>query len=146
MPDAGKTAPGVLGQGVIHARFTLQRLEKTMLRKLRSQLLREFGLMFGALILLPLNLWAAEPLPHPAATCFSIPQARIEIARNHLAGSFKVMAEIAKQYRSEALAGKLCRKGELFIYEVTLLRHDGRVIHVFANARDGHVTKARNDK
>ena len=39
--------------------------------------------------------------------------------------------------RAEALSTRLCRKGELLLYEIDLLRRDGRVLKVFVDAVSG---------
>ena len=39
--------------------------------------------------------------------------------------------------QADALSTRLCRLGELFLYEINLLRRDGRVIRVFVDAASG---------
>ena len=75
--------------------------------------------------------------------CLSPPQAREAISANRLADSLSVMKSAAQQTHAEALAAKLCRWDERFVYEITLLGRDSRVIRVFVNAADGKPVKPR---
>ena len=47
------------------------------------------------------------------------------------------MRSTAGRLQAEALGVKLCRWSEELVYELSLLRHDGRVIHVFIDAKNG---------
>ncbi len=46
----------------------------------------------------------------------------------------------------EALGVRLCRHKEQYIYEISLLRPTGRVIHVFTNAVTGQILSVKNAK
>ncbi|MEI9916899.1 MAG: hypothetical protein WDN29_15125 [Methylovirgula sp.] len=45
----------------------------------------------------------------------------------------------ARRYEAEALGVRLCRRKEQYIYEISLLRTNGRVIHVYTNALTGQI-------
>ena len=75
--------------------------------------------------------------------CLSAAEAREAIAEHHLADSFSVMRSAALQAGAQALAAKLCRWNEQFVFEITLLDRGGRVTHVFVGASDGKAVGAR---
>ena len=84
---------------------------------------------------------AATLKPKPAAKCLSVTEARVAIRTQKLARSFPVMRQAAAHYGGEALGGKLCHRGDRFFYVITLLRHDGRILRVIADAHDGDFDK-----
>jgi uncharacterized membrane protein YkoI len=95
---------------------------------------------------------AAEPAPAtapaPAAerVCFSAAQTREKIGTHKLAEPFRLMKSAAARFQAEAIGVKLCRWGEDFVYEISLLRRDGHVIHAFVNAGNGQVVGSKNAK
>lgn len=76
--------------------------------------------------------------------CLSTQDARVAIVQHNLAESSSVMRNAAAQVQAEALSGKLCRWNDRYVYEITLLGRDGRVIHVFLNAMDGKTVGVQN--
>jgi hypothetical protein len=78
---------------------------------------------------------AREALPR--LECFSVAQTRQKIAQQRLAEPFPLMRAESSANQAEALSTRLCRDGELFLYEINLLRRDGRVIRVFVDAVSG---------
>lgn len=83
---------------------------------------------------------ALKPRPaisRPVIHCLSVNEARAAILAQKLARSFPVMRRAAAHYHGEALDGKLCRRGDRFFYVITLLRHDGHILRVIADAHDG---------
>ncbi len=87
---------------------------------------------------------AAAPLPEHE--CYSAAQSRERIAARKLVEPFRLMAGAANRFQAEAIGAKLCRWKEVFVYEITLLRRDGRVIHVFTNAASGQMIGTKNAK
>ncbi len=83
--------------------------------------------------------------PHERA-CLTAAQARETIALHKLAEPFRLMIIAARRFQAEAIGVKLCRRKDEFIYEISLLRRDGRVIHVFMNAVSGKIIRAINAK
>ena len=73
-------------------------------------------------------------------------QAREMIAKHRLAEPFRLMKSAAHRFQAEAIGVKLCRRKEEYIYVISLLRRDGRVIHVFLNALTGKIVRAINAK
>lgn len=106
--------------------------------------MRYAGLVFA------LNLLAAAPATAaalvPERECYSAAQSRERIAVRKLAEPFRLMANAAARFQSEAIGAKLCRWKEQLVYEITLLRRDGRVIHVSMNAVTGQLIGAKNAK
>ncbi len=88
-------------------------------------------------------LAAGEPMP--ARSCLASAEAREAIAAHHLINSTMAMNNAAIKVQADALAGKLCRWTEQYVYEITLLRRDGRVIHAFIDARTGEVVGSQNN-
>ena len=76
--------------------------------------------------------------------CFTAGQAREAIGLHKLAEPFRLMKVAAHRFQAEAIGVKLCRRKDEFIYEISLLRRDGRVIHVFMNAVNGKILRAIN--
>ncbi|HEY8070639.1 MAG TPA: hypothetical protein VIE47_01570 [Methylocystis sp.] len=79
---------------------------------------------------------AQEGAP-PGLECFSVAQTRQKIAQHRLAEPFPLMRAESNANQADALSTRLCRLGELFLYEINLLRRDGRVIRVFIDAASG---------
>ena len=70
-------------------------------------------------------------------SCLSTQDARNAITQQHLVDSAAVMRYAAEQAQADALSGRLCSANGRYVYEITLLRHDGHVIRVYVNASDG---------
>jgi hypothetical protein len=73
----------------------------------------------------------------PGLECFSVAQTRQKIAQHRLAEPFPLMRAESSANQADALSTRLCRIGDLFLYEINLLRRDGRVIRVFVDAASG---------
>ena len=85
-----------------------------------------------------------EGRPPGPRTCYTAAAARERVAEMKLHEPFALMRKASAFAHAEALAGKLCRWNDLDVYEITLLRPDGRVIHVFMNAATGQLVGALN--
>ncbi len=83
--------------------------------------------------------------PEPNRVCFSTAETREKILAHGLFEPFRVMRSAASRSQAEAIGVKLCRWSEELVYEMSLLRRDGRVIHVFANAKTGLVIGSKNE-
>jgi uncharacterized membrane protein YkoI len=82
----------------------------------------------------------------PEHVCLTAAQAREVVAAHRLAEPFRVMQTTARHFQAEALRAKLCRRKDELVYEITLLRRDGRVIHVSLNAVSGKIVRTVNAK
>ncbi|MFZ3325274.1 MAG: PepSY domain-containing protein [Methylocella sp.] len=83
--------------------------------------------------------------PEPDRVCFSTAETREKILAHGLFEPFRVMRNVASRSQAEAIGIKLCRWSEDLVYEMSLLRRDGRVIHVFVNAKTGQVIGSKNE-
>jgi uncharacterized membrane protein YkoI len=88
---------------------------------------------------------AARTEPDQERVCFSTAETRDKILTHGLFEPFHAMRSAAGRLQAEALGVKLCRRSEEFVYELSLLRHDGRVIHVFIDAKTGQPMGSRNE-
>ena len=84
---------------------------------------------------------AAEAEPHAVSTtkpvCLSAAETREEVRAHRLLEPFAALKFAAAQRKAEALSAKLCHNGDEFIYEITLLHRDGRLVHVEMEAGTG---------
>ncbi|MBL8590638.1 MAG: PepSY domain-containing protein [Methylobacteriaceae bacterium] len=81
----------------------------------------------------------AQTSPPPRRQCLSATETLDVIAANRLAGPSETLGKAAGAARAEPLGARLCRWNEDFVYEITLLRADGRVLRVFVDAASGKV-------
>jgi uncharacterized protein YpmB len=75
--------------------------------------------------------------------CLNPQETREAVLNHHLTDAFHVTKHLASDHHAEALGAKLCRLGEQFIYEVALLPHDGKVLHVQVDATTGQILAGR---
>lgn len=83
---------------------------------------------------------AAEADLHPVAVkpvCLTAAETREEVKARRLLEPFAALKFAAAQRKAEALSAKLCHSGDEFIYEITLLHRDGRLVHVQIDAGTG---------
>jgi uncharacterized membrane protein YkoI len=52
---------------------------------------------------------------------------------------FAALKFASAQRKAEALSARLCHTGEDFVYEITLLHRDGRLVHVEMEAATGKI-------
>ncbi len=104
--------------------------------------MRFLGLPLIALALAVAGKAVADDVsrPVPERACFNAPETREKILANGLADPFAILRAQAAEQRAEPIAVKLCRHGDAFVYEVDLLRRDGRLIHSRIDARSGRLT------
>jgi uncharacterized membrane protein YkoI len=88
---------------------------------------------------------AARTEPESDRVCFSTAETREKILAHGLFEPFRAMRSAASRSQAEAIGAKLCRWSEELVYEMSLLRRDGRVIHVFVNAKTGLVIGSNNE-
>jgi uncharacterized membrane protein YkoI len=84
---------------------------------------------------------AEAEAPHAAAarSCLNAAETREEVKSRRLIEPFAALKFAAAQRKAEALSAKLCHTGDEFIYEITLLHRDGRLVHVEMEAATGKV-------
>jgi uncharacterized membrane protein YkoI len=82
--------------------------------------------------------------PEQERVCFSTAETRDKILAHGLFEPFRAMRSAAGRMQAEAIGVKLCRWSEDLVYELSLLRHDGRLIHVFIDAKTGQPIGSKN--
>jgi uncharacterized membrane protein YkoI len=78
--------------------------------------------------------------------CYSTGETRDKIADNEIGEPFRAMQKAAAHFEAEALSAKLCRLRDVFVYEISLLRRDGRLIRCFVDAKSGQIVEIHNEK
>jgi uncharacterized membrane protein YkoI len=76
----------------------------------------------------------------PAAVkpaCLNAAETREEVKAHKLLEPFAALKFAAAQRKAEALSAKLCHNGDEYVYEITLLHRDGRLVHVEMDAGTG---------
>ena len=69
--------------------------------------------------------------------CLTAAETREEVKARRLLEPFAALKFAAAQRKAEALSAKLCHTDDEFIYEITLLHRDGRLVHVQMDAGTG---------
>ncbi len=94
------------------------------------------GMIDLLLFTLPLQ---AMPVAADAASgaCLSASDTRAAILQHKLADPMATLRSAARKHVADPLRTRLCRWGDRFVYEIALLRRDGKVIRVFVDAADG---------
>jgi uncharacterized membrane protein YkoI len=87
----------------------------------------------------------AKAQPMQDRQCYSMVDTREQIVSNGLSEPFHAMRKTAIRAQAEALAAKLCRWNDDFVYEISLLRRDGRLIRAFVNAKTGQLISSKNE-
>jgi hypothetical protein len=85
---------------------------------------------------------AAEAELHvvaPKPVCLNAAETREMVKSRHLLEPFAALKFAGAQRKAEALSARLCRTGDDFIYEITLLHRDGRLVHVDMEAGTGKI-------
>jgi hypothetical protein len=71
--------------------------------------------------------------------CLNAAETRELVKSRHLLEPFAALKFAGAQRKAEALTAKLCRTGDDFFYEITLLHRDGRLVHVDMEAQTGKI-------
>ena len=77
--------------------------------------------------------------PTVKMVCLGAGETREEVKSRRLLEPFAALKFAAAQRKAEALSARLCHTGDDFIYEITLLNRDGRLVHVEMGATTGKV-------
>ncbi len=81
----------------------------------------------------------------PRGQCFSTAQTREKIEAHRLVDPFACMRAAAHDQNGEALGARLCRREEAFIYEISVLRADGRLVKLVYDATTGKPHSGHKD-
>lgn len=82
----------------------------------------------------------------PERVCFTTAESRETINAYRLPEPFEFMRMLSSRLHAEAVGVKLCRSHERLIYELSLLRHDGHIIHVSIDAENGQPVGSKNER
>jgi hypothetical protein len=80
---------------------------------------------------------APPALAKPA--CLNAAETREELRARKLLEPFVALKVAAAEGKAEALSARLCHRGDDYIYEITLLHRDGRLVHVEMEAQSGEL-------
>jgi uncharacterized membrane protein YkoI len=80
---------------------------------------------------------AAEAEARPKLVCLNASETSEEVRARKLLEPFTALKMAAAQRKAEALSARLCHRGDEFIYEITLLHRDGRLVQVEMQADSG---------
>lgn len=78
--------------------------------------------------------------------CLSTAQTRVTIEAHGLIDPFACMRAAARDMNGEALGARLCRREEAFIYEISVLQPDGRLVRLFYDAATGRPHSGHKDR
>lgn len=78
-----------------------------------------------------------------ADRCLSPSQTREMVAARKLAEPVAVLRRASAAARAEPLGARLCARGDGWIYDITLLRPDGKVLKLAVDATSGKVLESR---
>lgn len=73
----------------------------------------------------------------PTIECYSTSQTRDAIFAHKLAEPFGMMRAAGNQMQGDPIGARLCKIHDEFIYEVSLLRRDGRIMKILVDATTG---------
>ncbi len=113
-----------------------------------SGMLEQSGAMYPLFLLAALTAsgLAAAPLPAaegPTRLCYNPMDTREKVALHGLRESLSLLREASSELGADPLNARLCRTREQFVYEMSLLRPDGRVVRLVVDAASGARLSAR---
>ena len=83
---------------------------------------------------------AAETEQHAARpVCLNAAETREMVKSRRLLEPFAALKSAGAQRKAEPLSARLCRAGDDFVYVITLLHRDGRLVHVEMEAATGKI-------
>ena len=83
-------------------------------------------------------------VPRGGRVCFSPAETRDKIAAHGLTEPFRAMR--TGRLQGEALRARLCRwTQDKFVYEIAVLRRDGRIVRIYMDAQNGQSVGAPGD-
>jgi len=85
----------------------------------------------------------AEPRSPPRPICLNEAETREIVKTRHLVEPYTALRTAAAIRKAEAIRAKLCHVGDDFVYEITLLHRDGRLVRVLVDAANGRLLPPR---
>lgn len=92
-------------------------------------------LVFAVALVLPPSSFAKEGVE--GQECFSTAQTRQKIAQHRLVDPFLATQHARNLETGDAISERLCEIAGAYVYEIVLLRHDGRTVKVHVDASSG---------
>lgn len=80
---------------------------------------------------------AALATERPSLQCLPIAETRQLISDRRLGDPFALMADVSHAAHAEPINAKLCRDHDELVYEISLLRRDGRLMRIYLDAATG---------
>ena len=105
--------------------------------------MRRFILIVTAILAAGAAAAKERRAPSPAWACMNDSQTRAAVAEHKLIEPLRAVRNAELATRADPLHSRLCQAHQLFVYELTLLRPDGKVIRLFMNAANGTYLKKR---
>jgi len=96
---------------------------------------------FAALLICGSALGAEAARPAPL--CLNPAETREALSRNKFADPAAALRSAAAVAHADPLRSRLCRFKDDYVYEITLLRRDGKVMRVLIRADDGSLVDDR---
>ncbi|MBM3609513.1 MAG: hypothetical protein FJX29_13890 [Alphaproteobacteria bacterium] len=94
--------------------------------------------------MIALTILAMANMAQPAAAadepqlhCYSARETSERVARLRLHNPLMAMRTTARRIKADPLRTRLCRSGPRLVYELSLIRRDGKVQKVYLNAQNG---------
>jgi hypothetical protein len=84
--------------------------------------------------------------PAPETKCYSTAETRDQIAAHALTEPLRSIQKAATHFQAEALGAKLCRRDDAFVYEISLLRRDGKIVRGVYDAKTGQIVEPKSAK
>jgi uncharacterized membrane protein YkoI len=81
----------------------------------------------------------------PPLACLNPADAREALTRNKFTDPAAALRSAAAVAHADPLRSRLCRWNDDYVYEITLLRRDGKVMRVVIKADDGSLVTARSN-
>ena len=92
-------------------------------------------------------LGPAEAQGDRVRACMLPREAREVLIQERLVAPFRALGEAMRSGPGEVVGVQLCRLADNFVYDVTMLQREGRVVHVLIDARRGvPIVAARTGK
>lgn len=74
----------------------------------------------------------------PPLQCFTVKETSERVSRLRLFNPLMAMRTTARRLKADPLRTRLCRTGPRLVYELSLIRRDGKVQKVYLNAQNGN--------
>jgi uncharacterized membrane protein YkoI len=92
--------------------------------------------------------FCAAALAQPAheRQCYSTAETREQIAAHALSEPLRSIQKAAAHFQAEALGARLCLRNDVLIYEISLLRRDGKIVRGVYDAKTGQIIEPKPAK